>query len=91
MMYKVIQFYPGSNMPGLTLSLLGPFEAQLDGHQLTTFRTNKVKALLIYLTVEKERPVLREFLMQLLWPDTPRESAQTNLRQTLYRLRKMIP
>ena len=78
-------------MSGLALSLLGSFGAQLDGRPLATFRTNKVKALLIYLTVEKERPVLREFLMQLLWPDTPRESAQTNLRQTLYRLRKMIP
>ena len=78
-------------MSGLALLLLGPFEASYDSLPLSAFRTNKVKALLIYLAVENKRPVLREFLMDLLWPETPRESAQTNLRQALYRLRKTIP
>lgn len=78
-------------MSGLTLLLLGPFAASYGSRPLTVFRTNKVKALLIYLAVENEQPVLREFLMHLLWPETPRESAQTNLRQALYQLRKAIP
>ncbi len=78
-------------MSGLKLSLLGPFEASYNSYPLTTFRTNKVKALLIYLAIENERPALREFLMDLLWPEMPRESAQVNLRQTVYQLRQAIP
>ncbi len=72
----------------LQLSLLGPFSASLDNQPLENFRTNKVQALLIYLAVERARPHRREALMALLWPDLPLESAQVNLRQTIYRLRQ---
>jgi len=75
----------------LTLSLLGNFRADLNGRPLDRFRTNKVQALLIYLAAEPERAHRREFLMELLWPDLPLESAQVNLRQTLYLLRQAIP
>jgi predicted ATPase len=79
-------------MATLTLSLLGPFAAFLDERPLTKFTTNRVQALLIYLGVEAvTTPVRRDTLMGILWPDLPQESAQTNLRQTLYRLRKTIP
>ncbi|MCB9444172.1 MAG: hypothetical protein H6669_08030, partial [Ardenticatenaceae bacterium] len=79
-------------MATLTLSLLGPFAASLDERPLTKFTTNRVQALLIYLAVEAvAAPVRRDVLMDILWPDLPQESAQTNLRQTLYRLRKTIP
>lgn len=82
-------------MSRLTLSLLGSFEATLDNHALTKFRTNKVQALLIYLAVKATtRPATRyrrEALMEFLWPGLPLKSAQENLRQTLYQLRKTIP
>ena len=78
-------------MRDLVLSLLGPLRVELDGRLLTSFRTSKVKALLIYLALENEQPVGREFLMNLLWPDTLRQSAQANLRQALYQLHREIP
>ena len=78
-------------MPLLTLSLFGPFTTTLDDQPLYSFRTNKVQALLIYLAVERDRPHPRETLMELLWPGMPLESAQVNLRQTVYRLRQAIP
>src|SRR5439155_26716754 len=66
----------------------------LDGH-LIRFRTSKVQALLIYLAVEAtSRPAARhrrEALIELLWPGLPLLSAQDNLRQVLYQLRKAIP
>jgi hypothetical protein len=80
-----------SSMAMLTLSLLGPFIAALDDQPLDNFQTSKVQALLIYLAVERQAPHRREHLMELLWPGMPLESAQVNLRQTLYRLRKTIP
>jgi DNA-binding SARP family transcriptional activator len=77
-----------------SIALLGPFRASYGDKALRRFRTNKVKALLIYLVTEAAyQPGIehrREFLMDLLWPDLPLGSAQENLRQTLYHLRKTL-
>lgn len=82
-------------MASLTLQLLGSFQATLGAKPLTHFRTNKVQVLLIYLSVENnEEPGKvhqREALMTLLWPGLPLKSAQVNLRQTFYQLRRAIP
>ena len=82
-------------MSRLTVSLLGPFQATLDGRPLDNFRTSKVQALLIYLLLHAlehaDQGVGREHAMTLLWPEMPRKSAQVNLRQTLYHLRQAIP
>ncbi len=82
-------------MPALSLSLLGPFSAHLDKQPLVNFRSNRVQALLIYLAVEQATAGVhthrRDSLMAMLWPEMPQRSAQTNLRQTLYLLRKRIP
>lgn len=78
-------------MNNLSFSLLGSFQAALNENPITQFRTKSVQALLIYLVCEAERPHQREVLMELLWPEMPQTSAQANMRQTLYRLRKLIP
>lgn len=78
-------------MATLDISLFGPFEARLADRPFTKFRTSKVKALLIYLVVENEQTGgNRERLMTLLWPGMPQKSAQQNLRQTIYYLRKAV-
>ena len=74
----------------ISLHLLGPFQAQLAGRPFTRFGTIRGQALLIYLAVERSRAHKREGLMTLLWPDMPLKSAQQNLRQTIYLLRKQI-
>ncbi len=81
-------------MSGLSLSLLGPFGAAVGDRPLNKFRTNRVQALLIYLATENVSAAnqhRREALMELLWPGLPQKSAQVNLRQTLYHLRKGVP
>jgi WD40 repeat protein/DNA-binding SARP family transcriptional activator len=75
---------------GLSLSLLGPYSATLDGQPLGGFRTRLAQALFIYLACEPERQ-RREYLMALFWPGLPQASAQKNLRQNLYLLRRAIP
>ncbi|HUM72272.1 MAG TPA: SARP family transcriptional regulator, partial [Chloroflexota bacterium] len=75
----------------LSLSLLGPFQAELNGEPLTGFRTQKVQALLIILTAEPHAAHRREQLMTLLWPGMPEPSARANLRQILFHLRQVIP
>jgi DNA-binding SARP family transcriptional activator/predicted ATPase len=78
-------------MSVLKLSLLGPFSASYQDKPIQNFKTIKVQALFIYLVMERDRTHRRESLMELLWPETPLESAQVNLRQTVYRLRQLLP
>jgi len=74
----------------LSISLLGEFQARLDGQPIPSFQTRKVQALLIYLVAEPEKHQ-RESLLDLMWPGMPDRSARHNLRQVLYYLRSAIP
>ena len=77
-------------MPRLSIYLLGPLRVTLDGEPVTSFESDKVRALLAYLAVEAEAPQRRERLAGLLWPDQSEQSARTNLRHVLANLRKAI-
>jgi len=77
-------------MAHLSLSLLGPFQASLDGEPVTDFESTKVRALLAYLAVEANRPHRRDVLAGLLWPDWPDRDALSNLRYALSNLRQVI-
>lgn len=77
-------------MPHLSLCVLGPFQAELDGAPLTALKSNKVRALLAYLAVEHERPHPRETLAGLLWPELPESVALANLRDALSNLRRHL-
>jgi serine/threonine protein kinase/WD40 repeat protein/DNA-binding SARP family transcriptional activator len=77
-------------MTVLSIYLLGPFRAELEGETLTDFRTRKVQALLIYLAAETQAHK-RDRLLELLWPGLPERSARSNLRQIIYHLRQLLP
>ena len=71
----------------LQLSLFGSLQATADGQPIPQFPTDKIRALLAYLAIEGTRPLRRETLATLLWPDWDDTSAKRNLRQSLHRLR----
>jgi WD40 repeat protein/DNA-binding SARP family transcriptional activator len=76
----------------LEMFMFGSVQAKVNGRPLGSFRTRKVQALLIWLVAEQSSGKgQREKLMTLLWPGLPPESAQTNLRQIIYQLRKAVP
>ena len=77
-------------MARLEIFLLGSFQATLDSEPLTNFESDKARALLAYLAVEADRPHRREALAGLLWPDTPEQTARTNLRSALANLRQIL-
>jgi DNA-binding SARP family transcriptional activator len=72
----------------LTIRLFGRFEAQVHGAPLPHLRTRKAAWLLALLALQNGRPVERDWLAQLLWPESPhfRES----LRQRLKDLRRAL-
>ena len=78
-------------MATLTVNVLGPAAILIDRREVAAFRTSRARALLFYLAVEPPQTLQREALMALLWPDSPLKSAQTNLRQAVYQLRRTIP
>jgi DNA-binding SARP family transcriptional activator len=77
-------------MPRLSILLLGSFQTTLDGRPVTDFVTDKTRALLAYLAVERDRPQRRESLAGLLWPDQADQDARRNLRQALFNLRQAL-
>jgi predicted ATPase/DNA-binding SARP family transcriptional activator len=74
----------------LSIKLLGAFHATVDGEPIAESRTKKIEALLAYLAMESDVVHRRETLVGLLFPEQPEETARTNLRQTLTRLRRAI-
>lgn len=58
--------------------------------QALRFRADKIRALLVYLLLERERPHPRQSLAALLWPEMPAVSALKNLRLSLHRLQQAV-
>ena len=77
-------------MARLSVSLLGPFQATLDGQPIASFESDKVRALLAYLAAEAGRGHPREKLAGLLWPERPEPAARSNLAHALAVLRQAI-
>ena len=80
----------GTVMGRLELTLLGPFQATVDGAPVRLLASNMERALLIYLAVEADLPHGREMLAALLWPDQPDREALVHLRHTLSDLRRAL-
>ncbi len=57
---------------------------------ITQFRSDKVRALLIYLALKPDQPHQRRTLAGLLWPEVADKQALESLRTTLYRLRQSL-
>ena len=77
-------------MSTLSLSFFGAFQTTLDGQLIQHFRSTNVQGLLVYLALQAERPFSRDVLATLFWPDEPEKIARTNLRQSIYQLRKTL-
>jgi len=77
-------------MADLSLHLLGPPRITLGEDPVTGFESDKVRALLVYLAGEADRPHRRDALTGLLWPDWPDRTARKNLRNALSNLRQAI-
>ena len=66
------------------------FAVFLDGAQVTSLESDRVRVLLAYLAVEADRSHRPERLAGLLWPEWPEARARQNLSQALFNLREAI-
>ena len=77
-------------MGHLALSLLGPFQATLDGQPAEGMTSDRLRGLLAYLALECDREHTREQVVALLWPERSDREALTALRFALSRLHSAL-
>lgn len=69
---------------------IGSFSVTQTGRKIPVGRA-KVRALLAFLSVNKGRTYHREYLADLLWPDSDIKRAKHSLNQALYAIRRILP
>jgi predicted ATPase/class 3 adenylate cyclase/DNA-binding SARP family transcriptional activator len=81
---------PDETAPPLTLRLLGPFEALVNGAPLLRLHSRKGLWLLALMALRGGRELERDWLACLLWPDSPETEARASLRNSLADLRRAL-
>jgi DNA-binding SARP family transcriptional activator len=74
----------------LSIHLFGGLRIERAGHA-PELRPQRVRVLIAYLLLHRDRPHHRAHLAYLLWPDSDEPQARTNLRKTLHQLRRSLP
>jgi len=78
------------SIPGFQFLMLGDLQVKHHGQPMAGMSYTKMRALLAYLAVEREREHKREALADLLWGGSNAQTARGNLRRTLADLRRAL-
>ena len=70
--------------------MLGPLEVDVAGRRVLRWNSLKARAVFQYLLIHRSRPVRRDVLMELQWPDHTHTSARNNLNVALHSLRNTL-
>lgn len=74
----------------ITASALGPLEVHVAGRRVPRWTSLKARSVFQYLLIHQDRPIRRDVLMALQWPDHSHNSARNNLNVALYSLRNTL-
>jgi LuxR family maltose regulon positive regulatory protein len=69
---------------------LGSFEIYLNWKRVDIWHSLKAKSLLKYLVTRKGKPVIRDVLVETLWPNCDPEVGRNNLKAAVYSLRQSL-
>jgi DNA-binding SARP family transcriptional activator len=70
--------------------VLGPLDLTVAGQRVLRWNSLKARTVFQYLVLQMGRPVRREVLMELMWPEHTLVSARNNLNAALYSLRSTL-
>ncbi|MDH5517730.1 MAG: hypothetical protein OEY36_07915 [Gammaproteobacteria bacterium] len=76
-------------MTTLQLSLMGAIETSANNQNIV-LSYNKLQGLLAILAMSADKPLSRDMLADLFWPDMPEKNAKENLRRALYNLKSAL-
>jgi DNA-binding SARP family transcriptional activator len=77
-------------VPRLVVYCLGPFRVYQDDQPAKEWPSSRGKSVFKYLIAHRERPVVKEVLMELFWPGMPPDAARNNLNVAIYGLRQAL-
>jgi DNA-binding SARP family transcriptional activator len=81
---------PSRSDADIAARTLGPLELNVAGKPVVRWNSLKARGLFQYLLVHRGRPVRRDVLMGLQWPDHTPASARNNLNVALHSLRNTL-
>jgi DNA-binding SARP family transcriptional activator len=82
---------PRGDEPGvLAIQCLGPFAVYDGDRKLVPWPNRRAKSLFKYLVVHRGRPVAKDLLMEIFWPDAGFSAARNNLHVTVHALRRFL-
>jgi len=82
--------HPKPGAPKITVYCLGAFHVYQDEQPVEEWFSGKGKAIFKYLVTHRERPVAKEILMNIFWPDIDTDAARNNLNVAVYSLRQAL-
>jgi len=85
-----LQHAPPAPAADVAALVLGPLELSVAGRRVLRWNSLKARAVFQYLLIHQDRPIRRDVLMDLQWPDHTRNSARNNLNVALYSLRNTL-
>ncbi len=74
----------------LHIRLFGPLELTQDGQSLLLPSSSRVRALLAYLILHHDRPIPRDRLLGIFWPERSDARARRALSNTLWQIRAAL-
>ena len=81
---------PSRSGADIAARTLGPLELNVAGNHVARWSSQKARRLFQYLLIYHGRPVRRDVLMGLQWPDHTPTSARNNLNVALHSLRNTL-
>lgn len=81
---------PAREGPLLTVHCLGTFGVYRDGQKLGPWPNRRAKGVFKFLLAQRARPVPKDVLMELFWPDASVDAARNNLNVAVYALRRFL-
>ena len=79
-----------ANRPALIIYCFGGFRVFQNDLAINSWKSHKGVAILKYLVTQTGKPISKEMLMDIFWPDADLESARRNLHQAVYSLRQAL-
>lgn len=76
--------------PSIAVCCLGSFQVYLNDRLVSELRNGKAKSVLKYLVVHHDRPISKDVLMDLFWPDADADRARKNLNVTIHHIRRTL-
>jgi DNA-binding SARP family transcriptional activator len=74
----------------LAIQCLGAFCVLHGDRRLEPWPSRRAKAVFKYLVIHRDRPVQKDTLMEVFWPDTGADAARNNLNVAVHALRRFL-